>query len=441
MSTDAVARSRPPTFGSHLGATARAIAGRQGGALLLVAAVLALPTLAARVVVTEFTWAYVGMLTLTSLLGLGVERLAMLHVAQRGTQSAADAVRPLVVVRLVTAPIAALALWLLLRFVHVDLPFIAAGFTVVWIVVAQVLVVAAAGLRAIGNTRAEPLVTAITRGSQALALLGLGAAGVGVAGLVAALASIEMLAALALMGALGVGSWRRPPESLMVRSPGGWRRAVSLAGIETVGLCYLRADLLLVGHVLGAAAGATYGLLYRVVDGAGGAAGTASLGLFVAAAAGRDGGDQRDGVRARSLAVMPVVAGAIALIAVVAAGPLGDVIPRLGHETGTIRLLMAATPLLVWNALELHVRAARGRHGGVLGIGIVVFVVNLGLCICLVNAHGLAGAAVALLGTEVLQSTLLVAGSTRSECKFVRSTVGVAAAVTAGLLVVAAALS
>jgi len=434
--------TRPPTFGSHLGTTARAIAGRQGGALLLVAAVIALPAVAAAGIVTGFTWAYVSMLTLTSLLGLGVERLAMLLVAQRGTESAAGTVRPLVAVRLVTAPVAALALWLLLAFVHVRLPLAAATFTVVWIVAAQVLVVAAAGLRAVGNTRAEPVVTAIARATQAALLLGLGATGAGVTALVAALAGVELVAAVALMTALGPGWWTRAPAPHGPRSRlGGWRRAAALAGIETVGLCYLRADLLLVGHLLGAAAGATYGLLSRVVDGAGGAAGTASLGLFAAAAAERDGGDRSDGVRARSLAVMPVLAGAVAVVAVVAAGPLGAAIPRLGGETGTLQLLVAATPLLVWNGLELHVRAARGRHAGVLRIGLAAFAVNVGLCIWLVGAHGLVGAAIALLATETLQTVLLVVGATRRERDFVRPTAAVAAAATAALLTLAGVLS
>jgi O-antigen/teichoic acid export membrane protein len=382
------------------------------------------------------------MLTLTSLLGLGVERLAMLLVAQRGTRSVAAAVRPLIGIRLVTAPAVAVGLWLLLAFVHVRLTLAAGALTVIWIVAAQVLVVAAAGLRAVGNLRAEPIVTPIARAIQAILLVGCGAAGAGVTVLVAALASVEILAAVTLLGVLapwwGTGS---PASQSQGGRLGGWRRAAALAGIETVSLCYLRADLLVVGHLVGAAAGATYGLLYRVVDGAGGAAGTASLGLFAAAAAERDGGDRSDGVRARSLAVMPLVAGAVAVIAVVAAGPFGRLIPRLGGETGTLRVLIAATPLLVWNALELHVRAARGRHGEVLRIGLAACVVNVALCVWLVDAHGLVGAAIALLVTETLQAVLLVAGSSRSEASFVRSTGAFAAMVTAALLALTGALS
>ena len=83
---------------------------------MLVVGVLTLPAVATARIVTHFTWAYVAMLTLTSLLGLGIERLAMLLVAQRGPRSAADAVRPLVVLRLLTAPLGAFALWTPARF-------------------------------------------------------------------------------------------------------------------------------------------------------------------------------------------------------------------------------------------------------------------------------------------------------------------------------------
>ena len=437
-----IAVGRSAAFGAHLASTARAIAGRQGGALLLVGGVVALPAVTTAGVVTDFTWAYVSMLTLTSLLGLGVEQLAMLVVAQRQTGSPASALRPLVLLRLVTAPVVVVALWLLLAFVHVHLSLTAAAITVLWVVAAQVLVVAAAGLRAAGNTRPEPLMTAIARAAQCALLVGLGAAGAGATALVGALAAVELLAALGMMAALGPGWWRREPDVQPWRFRiGGFRRAGTLAGIETVGLFYLRADLLLVGHLLGAAVGATYAVLYRIVDGAGGAAGTASLWLFAAAATDRDGGERRDGVRVRSLTVMPLLGAAVAVVAVVLAGPVGSAIPRIGGEVDTLRLLIVATPLLVWNRLELHVRAARGRHAGVLRIGAAAFVVNVALCIWLVGAYGLIGAAIALLATECLQTLLLIAGAARGERDFVRSTAASAAGAGAVLLIVAGILS
>ena len=55
---------------------------RQLSGLVFVAAVLALPTLTSRSISTDFVWSYFAMLTLTSLLGLGLERLAE-HTCRR----------------------------------------------------------------------------------------------------------------------------------------------------------------------------------------------------------------------------------------------------------------------------------------------------------------------------------------------------------------------
>jgi O-antigen/teichoic acid export membrane protein len=427
-------------FHSYLAATARAIAGRQGGALLLVAATFALPTVATNSTFTTFTWAYVGMLTLTSLLGLGVERLATLLVARRGSAPPASALRPLVLVRLATVPFVAGGLWLLLTFVHAQLTVAAAAGAVLWVVAVHLGVVASAGLRAVGNTRTEPVITAGTRAVQAGLLLGLGAAGANATALIVVLAAVELAGSVALMAALGPGWWGtalRPPSTGIV----GWRRALSLAGIETVGLLYLRADLLLVGHLLGAGAGATYGLLYRVVDGAGGAAGTASLWLFADAAAGRDGGDSPHGVRARSLRTLPRIAVAGALLVMAGAGALGALVPRFAAEATTLRLLVAAVPLLVWNSLELHVRTARGRHAPVLRIGIAALTLNVALCAWLVAAHGLVGAAIALLATEMFQTAALLATTRPPERRVVIPTAARAAAATGTLTLLVAALS
>jgi O-antigen/teichoic acid export membrane protein len=404
------------TFRSFAATTARGVAGRRGGALVLVAAVLALPALTGAATVTAFTWAYVGMLTLTSLLGLGAERLATLLVAERGSASPADALRPLVLVRIATVPVSALALWALVAFVHADLPIGAAVAAVGWIAAVHLGVLAAAGLRSLGDARTEPRVIGFVRCVQAGALVGVAALGAGATTLVVLLALLEAAGALRLMAAVADVERDQLAGAHGPRTPlGGWRRVVALAGIETVGLLYLRADLLLVGHLLGAGPGATYGLLYRVVDGAGGAAGTASLWLFADAAAGRDGGDDRSGVRSRSLHVLPAVACAVGVVAVVGAGALGALVPRFADDVGTLRLLIAVVPMLVWNALELHVRAARGRHAGVLVIGLAALLVNVVLCVVLVGDHGLRGAAVALLAAELVQTVALVASSRLGE--------------------------
>jgi len=255
-------------------------------------------------------------------------------------------------------------------------------------------------------------------------LLGAAAAGAGATTMIVFLAALELGGTLRLMAAIEHLDSARPgsersgsvskvrPGTSGVRS---WRRVVALAGIETVGLLYLRADLLLVGHLLGAGPGATYGLLYRVVDGAGGAAGTASLWLFAEAAARRGNGDEPGSIRVRSLRVFPAVACAAAAAAVIGAGALGSLVPRFASEIGTLRLLIAAVPLLVWNSLELHFRAARGRHAGVLTIGVVALITNVLLCVALVGDHGLRGAAIALLGAELVQTIALVASARPGE--------------------------
>ena len=93
----------------------------------------------------------------------------------------------------------------------------------------------------------------------------------------------------------GLSQWHRLPL----------RRGLALAAIEVVALLNLRVDLLLVGHMLGAVLGATYGLLYRAVDGFNGVVGSAGLWLYAESANRRDGGTNPSGIRARSLAVLP----------------------------------------------------------------------------------------------------------------------------------------
>ena len=432
--------TRDRAFHSYLSTIARAIAGRQGGALLLVGATLALPTVASARDVTAFTWAYVGMLTLSSLLGLGIERLATLLVVQRGSAPPARALRPLFLARVATVPFVAGALWLLLTFVHARLTVAAGASAVLWIVAVHIGVVASAGLRALGNTRTEPTITVGMRATQASLLIGLAGLGASATALIVVLAAAELVGSLALVAALGPGWWG-PSAAQPVGGVAGWRRALSLAGIETVGLLYLRADLLLVGHLLGAGAGATYGLLYRAVDGAGGAAGTASLWLFADAAAGRDGGDAPDGVRARSLGMLPAIAAAGALAVVVGAGGLAAIVPRFASEATTLRLLVAAVPLLVWNSLELHVRTARGRRASVLRIGLLAFALNVALCVWLVGSHGLVGAAIALLATEVFQTAALVFTAQAGERAAVAPTAFRAAIAASALTALAALLA
>lgn len=415
-------------FRSFLTGAARLVAGRQGSAIVFAAAVLVLPLIAARGTVTRFTWAYVGMLTLTSLLGFGFERLATQRVALRGGATPAGAVRRLIAARLVTLPVVAVALFLLLLFVDVRLSTGAFLATVLWILGVHVGVIAAAALRATGNVRTEPTIAVLVRSLQAGLLLALAWSGAPVVTLVGALAAVELVGAFALCSALGSG-WSRPTMS----RPGELRRTAGFAAIEMASLLYIRADLLLVGHLLGPTAGATYALLYRFVDGAGGAVGTTGLWLFSNVATGRDGGDTNDGVRARAIRTLPRVAFAVSFVGVALAGLLGELVPRFAGDTLTLRLLIAAFPLLAFNGLELYVRSARGRNRSVLAIGVLALVVNVGLCLVLVPEHGLLGAAIALLVTEAVQTAAVLSSVGPTERRIVMPT-GVATLLGTGAL-------
>ncbi len=83
--------------------------------------------------------------------------------------------------------------------------------------------------------------------------------------------------------------------------------------------------------------------------------------------------------------------------------------------TSALQLLIAAFPLLAVNSLELHACSGAGRNREVLRVGTVALVVNIGMCLFLISAFGVAGAALALLASETTQSVLLLGASTTAE--------------------------
>jgi O-antigen/teichoic acid export membrane protein len=402
-----------PGFGRFLRSSGRLALARQLSALALVGVVMLLPALASRAIATDFAWAYFAMLTLSSLLGLGLERLAGTTVAGRGERTVASALGPLVGLRLLLAPGTFVALWLFFAFVDVGLPPVAWMATFVWTTAALLEPVLFGGLRAVGNSAAEPTVMLGVRLAQASSLAVLAAMGAPLSALVGVVALIEsagVVAALVVVGPVRdltarMCSWRELPL----------RRAIALAGIEVVGLVNLRLDLLLVGRILGAALGATYGLVYRAVDGFYGVVGSAGLWLYAESANERDGGTDPRGIRARSLALLPRVGVALGLVLVVGAGAVGEAVPRLGAQADTLRLLAAAFPLLTINAIELHVRSGRGRNREVLAINAATLAFNLPLCVMLIVEFGLPGAACALVLSELWQALLLGVTASRGE--------------------------
>ena len=426
-------------FGGFLRSAGRLAAARQVSALCLVAAVFVLPAVAHRGVATDFVWAYFAMLTLTSVLGLGFERLAGIVSAARGDAPLARVLAPVATLRLATLPAVALGQWALFWFVGVHLSATAWWATFAWVVAGLAVAILFGGLRATGDAVTEPVVMIVVRAAQALCIVGLAVAGASLVALVGAVALCEwagVVAAGRAAGHLGAPSrgwfaWRALPR----------RRALAYAGIEVVGIANLRMDLLLVGHMLGAVPGATYGLMYRVVDAFNGVVGSAGLWLFAEGANNRDGGVDRQGLRARSLALLPAFGVAIGLLVVLGAGLAGSIVPRVGAETDTLRLLAVAFPILSVNAVELHVRAGRGRTREVLWANSVTLAVNLPLCIAAISAFGLAGAAAALVVSELVQASVLWWTASRDERSLLGSAVATAMVGGAGLLVATGALS
>ena len=222
--------------------------------LCLVVIVFVLPAMTTRAVSTDFVWAYFAMLTLTSLLGIGLERLAGAVAAGRGEVPLSRALAPVLSLRLVSLPAVAVAQWALFRFVGVSLVPAAWIATLVWVLAGLVAPVLFGGLRAAGNSVVEPAVMIGVRAVQAAVLAVTALMGAPVAVLVASVALVEWVGVI--VGARAVGQLRA--------TWGAWtqwrllpmRQAFALAGIEAVGVMTLRADLLLVGHILGAGPGA-----------------------------------------------------------------------------------------------------------------------------------------------------------------------------------------
>jgi O-antigen/teichoic acid export membrane protein len=413
-------------FGRFLRAAGKLAVARQVSALLLVAVVFALPALTGQKVATDFVWGYFAVLTLSSLLGLGLERLAGAVVGDRGDEPAARAVAPVLGLRVATLPLGALGMVVLFAFVGVDLPAGAWVATFVWLAAAMVTPVVFGAIRVTGRSTAEPVTMVAVRGVQAAALLGLAVAGAPLGVLLGVAAVAECAAVVSGLVVLGDlrstrgawGRWRGLPV----------REGTSLAGVDVLGVLNLRVDLLLVGHILGAAPGATYGLLYRAVDAFSGVLSSAGLWLFAESAGGRDGGVAPVGIRARSLRLLPALGLLAAAVVVLGAGLAGAVVPRIEGETTTLRILAIAFPILCVNAVEVHVRTGRGRAAEILRIYAVMLVVNIPLCIAAIHAFGLRGAAATLVVTELLQAALLWRSADRDE----RGLVGRAMALAAG---------
>jgi hypothetical protein len=238
------------SFRTFLEAAGKLAVARQVSGLVFVVAVLTLPGLTTRATSTDFVWAYFAMLTLTSLLGLGLERLAGTVTAERGEQPLASALGPVLAARAMTSPLAAASLWVLFAFVGVHVAGVAWGATFVWIVAGLFGPLVFAALRVVGNSSAEPIIMVSVRAVQAAGLITLAVAGAGLSTMLVPIAALEVLGVVIALRM--VGSWRQYRAGLVAVVSLPVRRGAALAGIEVVGLFNLRADLLLIGRILGA---------------------------------------------------------------------------------------------------------------------------------------------------------------------------------------------
>lgn len=426
--TDAAAA---PSFGVLMRAAAKLAAARQVSALLLAGAILALPLWVSRGWATDFTWAYFAMLTLTSLFGLGFERLAATIIADAG-DGASPEISSLVVCRLATTPLAAIGLWILMAFVGVSLTAVAWCATLVWVMAALMALVGFGALRALKNSTLEPTLLLVARAGQALALVAVAVTGGGLELALASIAAIEVGSAWFALRGVGASIGAGGAGGRILGLP--WRRVVGLAGIEVVALAYLRADLLLVGRLLGAGVGATYGMIYRVIDAVSTAIGSVGVWLYATNVTAVDDPLGADRLREQSLVLMPRLALLVGAVALFAAEIVIDVASLGDEETRGLQLLIAAFPLLAVNAIELHARSGQGRNREVLTIGTIALFVNVPLCLALIPTLGLPGAALALLASEVTQSAALWFATACAE----RATVGrgVAVGATGSLLLV-----
>jgi len=406
-------------FRSFLQSVGLLAGARQLAALVFVGVVLVLPNLGRPIAVEQFLWAYFGMLILTSVGGLGLERGAGLAVAN-GEGDARAALAPLLVVRLASAPLQVLGLWVVLAFVGVNLPSAAFLGAVVWILAVQVQLPAFAALRGVGNRTTEPLVWITVRCVEAPVLLGLAAAGAGSAVLVGAVAVIECGGAAWSLACLP-GHWRFGDFRIRRGARLSWRTVGAYAIVEALAVAYLRVDLLLVGRILGPTIGAAYGLLSRILDGLIGVQNSVNFWLFADTVRRQTtGGAGASPIRAKSLVVFPRIAVVAVLPAIVCAAWLGDLVPSLAPSIPTLRLMLVAFPFLVVGAIELYARSGEGRNQAVIAVTVLGLIVNVGLNVVLLSTLGLVGAGWALVGSEVVQVIVLWAVAREHERAMLR---------------------
>ncbi len=372
---------------------------RQIAALILMGAVLALPRLVPRDVFDGFMWLYFSVLFLSSVLNLGLERAVAPVISRSGDTRPPGAATPLLLARLATIPLTAASLMILLAVVGVHVPTAAWWAGLVWVVAVQVQGVPLAALRATSSARLESAVVVSSRTAQAVVLVLLASMGAGLTSLVATLAAIEVVAAVVLTGAMHV-DWCQARHFARDLP---WRLLLAYTGVELVAFSYLRVDTVLVGSIVGPSDGATYSLVYRVVDALVALATPSLLLLFPRAVSVVASGRPLDELRRWAGVLVPRLALLVAVATMIGCGLVARSVPHFDAGLETLRLLIVSVPLFLFTATELHLRSAEGRNAQVVWLGVATLCVNVVLNIWWIHALGLAGAAWALIAAETLQ--------------------------------------
>jgi O-antigen/teichoic acid export membrane protein len=425
-----------PEFRGFATAGGRIAIGRQLASGIFIVALFALPNLASGATTSTFVWAYYGMLTITSLFGLGLERVSVIVMRAHREGDRGAPLAPLVLLRVVTMPLSALALVAMFAFVRVDVSVWTWAATVLWVFVVGLESQVFGARRYLGDSSTEPTAMFGARILQTAALLALAGSGAPVGAIVLAMALGELVATVWAWRGLEAGF--SPSHAVRGFRALPWGELGFSGAIEFVALGYLRADVLIVGRFLGPIRGAAYGLVYRVLDGLNGLQGGLSVWLFAHGVRRRAAGDdQPDMILERSLRLLPAVAALLALVPLLLAGLLGDLVTSLRGVIDTLRLLMVVFPLYVVSAATLYVEAGRGRHRRTLVAGCIALAVNVAVCGWLIPAYGVIGASWALIVSEAVQLVVVTVSVDASDRSWVARAALRAAVCAGGLLIVA----
>ena len=391
----ALTETTSPSFGRAARAAGILTAGRQIGAVVLTVGVLVLPRFVAAPTLNPFLWAYFGELLLSSVLNLGLERYTAREVA--GDESPARILGAALRGRLATAVLTPLALALFFASVNVHLPAGAWVAVSAWTLAVQFEGVFFAALRAADRATIEAGLALVGRVVQTIALVAVAASGSGVTGLLGVVAAAEVAVALAAAYA----GLRIVGVELGAALP--YRKLAVYTALELSVYAYLRADLIVVGRILGSTDGATYGFGYRLIDALAALATPALLVLFAYASGQAARGEGLADTRRRAQMLLPALGVVLAAACIGGLGILVDVLPRLGDAAATLRLLVATVPMTYWIGVEAHLLSAEDRNRRVVVTGVVALALNIALNVVLVSRYGMIGAGVALIATEAVQ--------------------------------------